>query len=72
MSNLKLSLEAVSPFGLINNTAHDVKVVIDGSIRGREVLGFHPNVNTATVWLVWEDFMKFIEACGNPVKFVNC
>ncbi|MBQ3402941.1 MAG: prolyl-tRNA synthetase associated domain-containing protein [Synergistaceae bacterium] len=72
MRHLGLTRGAVSPFGLINNTAHDVEVVIDGSIRGREVLGFHPNVNTATVWLGWEDFMKFIEACGNPVRFVEC
>ncbi|MBQ7168664.1 MAG: prolyl-tRNA synthetase associated domain-containing protein [Synergistaceae bacterium] len=70
--HLGLTPGSVSPFGLINNAAHDVELVVDGSIRSRERLGFHPNVNTATVWVSWEGFMKFVEACGNPVRFVEC
>ena len=72
MKHLGLTPGSVSPFGLINNSAHDVELVIDESIRGREKLGFHPNTNTATVWVSWEGFMRFVEACGNPVKFVDC
>ncbi len=72
MKHLGLTPGSVSPFGLINNANHDVELVIDESIRGREKLGFHPNTNTATVWISWEGFMKFVEACGNPVKFVDC
>ena len=72
MKHLGLTKGSVSPFGLINNANHDVELVIDESIRGRERLGFHPNTNTATVWISWEGFMKFVESCGNPVKFVDC
>ena len=72
MKHLGLTRGAVSPFALMNNANHDVELVIDGSSRGREMLGFHPNVNTATVWVSWEGFMRFVEACGNPVRFVDC
>ena len=72
MKHLGLTRGSVSPFGLINNVNHDVEVVIDESIRGREKLGFHPNINTATVWVSYDDFIRFVEDCGNPVKFVNC
>lgn len=72
MKHLGLTKGSVSPFGLINNANHDVELVIDESIRGQKVLGFHPNINTATVWITYEDFMKFVKSCGNPVKFVKC
>ena len=72
MKHLGLTKGSVSPFGLINNVNHDVELVIDSSIKGRGLLGFHPNTNTATVWVSYDDFMKFVKACGNPVKFVEC
>ncbi|MBR1657671.1 MAG: prolyl-tRNA synthetase associated domain-containing protein [Synergistaceae bacterium] len=72
MKHLGLTKGSVSPFGLINNAEHDVEVVIDASIKWRERLGFHPNINTATVWISYDNLMKFIESCGNPVKFVDC
>ena len=72
MQHLGLSKGSVSPFGLINNTAHDVEVVIDESIKNQPLLGFHPNTNTATVWISYTDFMKFLVACGNKIVYVNC
>lgn len=72
MKHMGLTKGSVSPFGLINNINHDVEVVIDSSIKNRAVLGFHPNINTATVWLSYEDFMKFLKHCGNKISFVNC
>ncbi|MBQ7577624.1 MAG: prolyl-tRNA synthetase associated domain-containing protein [Synergistaceae bacterium] len=70
--HLGLTKGSVSPFGLINNINNDVELIIDSSIRNQPLLGFHPNINTATVWLSYQDFMKFVNACGNPVKFVDC
>lgn len=71
MKHLGLTKGSVSPFGLINNTNHDVEVVIDESIKNEPRLGFHPDTNTATLFISYDDFMKFIKDCGNPVKFVN-
>ena len=72
MKHLGLAKGSVSPFGLINNTNHDVEVIIDESIKNQSRLGFHPNTNTATLFISYDDFMKFIKNSGNPVKFVNC
>ena len=72
MTHLGLTKGSVSPFGLINNANHDVEVVIDESIRSQSLLGFHPNTNTATVWISYNDFMKFLNACGNKILYVNC
>ena len=72
MKHLGLTPGSVSPFGLINNANHDVELVIDESIRGCEKLGFHPNINTATVWVSWDGFMRFVGDCGNTVRYVDC
>ena len=72
MKHLGLTKGSVSPFGLINNANHDVEVVIDAGIKNQNILGFHPNTNTATVFISYDDFIKFIKDCGNQVKFVNC
>ena len=56
MKHLGLTKGSVSPFGLINNENHDVEVIIDESIKNEPRLGFHPNTNTATVFLSYNDF----------------
>ena len=48
MKHLGLIKGSVSPFGLINNANHDVEVIIDESIQGQKILGFHPNINKYT------------------------
>ena len=64
-----LGLEAgsVSPFGLIHDVGRDVQVVLDSDLRRCDRIGFHPNVNTATVTLTFADFEKFLTHCRNRV-----
>jgi Ala-tRNA(Pro) deacylase len=57
---LKLKKGAVSPFGIINDSFHEVTLVIDKDLKQQEKVGFHPNDNTATVILSYEDFNKII------------
>ena len=66
-ANLGLTPGAVSPFGLINDASKSVRVLLDGALRLAPRVGFHPNVNTATVVLAFADFERFLAACGNPV-----
>ncbi|MDQ7821431.1 MAG: prolyl-tRNA synthetase associated domain-containing protein [Candidatus Eremiobacteraeota bacterium] len=61
---------AVSPFGLINDHARAVKVVLDEDLKKEATVNFHPNVNTATVGLSFNDFEKFIAWCGNEVVYL--
>lgn len=62
---------SVSPFALINNTSHSVIVVLDKSLVQSEKVGFHPNVNTATFVLKYEDFLKFLESTDNKIVILS-
>lgn len=68
-AHLGLTPGAVSPFGLINDRSKAVRVLLDRRLRAAARVGFHPNVNTATVVLAEADFERFLAACGNPVDW---
>jgi len=68
---LGLETGAVSPFGLINDSRKEVQVVIDRDLKKAERINFHPNVNTATVGVSFEDFERFLNWCGNRVSYVG-
>jgi len=59
---------AVSPLAVINNSDKSVTVVIDEDLRGEQRLGVHPNDNTATVWISFDELIKFISHNGNVIK----
>ena len=71
MTQLGLTPGSVSPFGLINNADHQVRVVVDRDLKSAARVGFHPNLNTATLTIAFADFEKFLAACGNTVQYVN-
>jgi Ala-tRNA(Pro) deacylase len=71
MTHLGLTPGSVSPFGLINDREHTVRVVLDQDFRAVARLAFHPNINTATLVIGRADFDRFLAACGNPVQFVK-
>jgi Ala-tRNA(Pro) deacylase len=68
---LQLSKGAVTPFGVINDTNCAVEVVFDKDLVGMQRLGFHPNDNTATVWISFDDIKKVIAENGNRITYVT-
>jgi Ala-tRNA(Pro) deacylase len=70
MTHLGLTPGSVSPFGLINDREHAVRVVLDRDFQNATRLAFHPNINTATFTIAAADFARFLAACGNPVQHV--
>ena len=68
---LGLKAGAVSPFGLINDPDRHVRVVLDSELKGADRVSFHPNVNTATVTISFEDLERFLAQCGNPVSYLT-
>jgi Ala-tRNA(Pro) deacylase len=68
---LGLTAGSVSPFGLINDTRHEVQVVLDAALGSARRVAFHPNVNTATIVIDRADFDRFLKWCGNPVRNVT-
>jgi Ala-tRNA(Pro) deacylase len=71
MTHLGLTPGSVSPFGLINDREHEVRVVVDRDFQASARLAFHPNINTLTFTIAAADFKKFLDACGNPVRQVT-
>jgi Ala-tRNA(Pro) deacylase len=71
MKHLGLTPGSVSPFGLINDQHHAVRIALDRDLRSAERLSFHPNINTVTFTITAADFSRFLEACGNSVRYVG-
>lgn len=70
LKHLDLEPGAVSPFGLINDQENKVILVLDEELKGSDLLNFHPNDNTKTITISYDDFLKFIKFTGNTVKSV--
>jgi len=71
MTHLGVTPGSVSPFGLIHDRDHLVRVVIDRDLKTADRVSFHPNINTATLTLARTDFEKFLAGCGNTVQYVT-
>jgi Ala-tRNA(Pro) deacylase len=63
---------AVSPMGLMNDTEHKVKLVIDHDLLNDEAIGCHPCVNTATLRLTLCNLLeKFVPATDHDYQVVE-
>ena len=71
MKYLGLTPGAVSLLGLVNNEDRSVVVVIDNDLWKNDTICCHPNVNTATLEIQREDLKKFLDHCGNEVRFMD-
>lgn len=71
MTYLGLTKGAVTPLGIMNDETASVEVVLDQTLACMEQIGVHPNDNTSTVFLSFEDLMKVIESHGNPVRVIE-
>lgn len=71
MKYLSVTPGSVSPLGLIHDTSHAVRVIVDSDLRSAEHLIFHPNDNTASLTLSGQDFSRFLEERGNSVRWVR-
>lgn len=69
--HLNLLKGAVTPLGIINDEKHCVNVIIDDDLKNQNIIGVHPNVNTSTVFISYNDMIKFINDCGNEILYVN-
>ena len=62
---------SVSPFGLINDKEHHVHLFIDKRLEKAEKLSFHPNINTASLVIMFRDFIKFLNFTNNTYEFID-
>ena len=72
MDRLGLIPGAVTPLGLLNDAESRIIFYLDRDFfEDPDLMGIHPNDNTATVWLSPEDLIRLIEEHGNPVHLMD-
>ena len=68
---LHLTPGSVTPFGLINDEQNHVKLFLDIQLKKALKISFHPNINTASVVIAFEDFIKYLNTTGNAYEFLE-
>ncbi|MEA4845805.1 MAG: prolyl-tRNA synthetase associated domain-containing protein [Clostridiaceae bacterium] len=71
MKHLGLTPGAVTIFGLLNDEEKKVIVIIDESLKKSKYICVHPNVNTASVSITYDDLVKFLKWRGNEYSYVK-
>ena len=61
---LGLTPGSVTALGLINDTGHRVRFVLDRALLDHEVVNFHPLANDATTALSRDGFLAFLAGIG--------
>jgi Ala-tRNA(Pro) deacylase len=62
---------AVTPFGVINDGAGRVTVVLDAPMMEHTTLNYHPLDNTMTTSIARDDLVKFLESTGHPPRIAR-
>jgi len=62
---------AVTPFGLINDEAVRVKVVLERAMLVQSPLNYHPLRNDRTTQIAPAELLRFIESCGHQPIIID-
>ena len=68
---LGLKPGSVSPFGLINDSEHQVYVFLDENLKKSRKLYFHQNDKSAYLAIKTEDFIRYMDHCGNEYEWIR-
>lgn len=72
MDIMQLTPGSVTPLGLLNDKDLKVTFYLDRNFLGdKEIIGVHPNDNTATLWLKVNDLINIIREHGNSVNIIE-
>lgn len=62
---------AVTIFGLVNDTAGQVRAFLDAGLMEHDVINAHPLTNEATTAIGRDDLVRFIEATGHEAAVLK-
>jgi Ala-tRNA(Pro) deacylase len=71
MKYLGVTPGSVSPLALINDPGHHVHLFVDENLKNSKTISFHPCINTASLILKYEDFLKFLSYTGNSWDYIK-
>ena len=62
---------SVTPFGLIHDETHHVHVFLDSNLQKASRLSFHPCINTASLIISNNDFVRFMDHTQNTYEWID-
>ncbi len=62
---------SVCPFAIMNDTEHQVKILLDKAMLEGDRVNYHPLLNTMTVGVHPNELIKFIESTGHEAHIVD-
>ena len=62
---------AVSPLGLINDRTLSIVLYLDKNLFDAQTINFHPLINTTTINLSFDDFIKFCAHTNHKPKILD-
>ncbi len=62
---------SVTPFSVINDTDHKVRLVLDRGLQGDGPVNAHPLTNTMTSAIALADLLRFFEATGHAPAWID-
>lgn len=62
---------SVSVFALINDTGHDVELLVDRDVWSDDAILAHPLVNTATLSMPRGELQRFLQECGHAPRVID-
>jgi Ala-tRNA(Pro) deacylase len=71
MELLGVTPGAVTVFGVINDTAQRVKLILDEELMTHSLINAHPLTNEATTSIGAHDLLKFVKATGHDAAILK-
>ncbi|MBS0524073.1 MAG: prolyl-tRNA synthetase associated domain-containing protein [Proteobacteria bacterium] len=62
---------SVTPFAVINDTRHAVRLVLDAGLKAGGPVNAHPLTNTMTTAITLADLLRFFEATGHAPQWLD-
>ena len=71
MTYLGVTPGSVTPFSIINDQDHKVRLILDKDMMESDVVNYHPLINTMTVSLAPKDLSIFLEKAGHLPQIID-
>jgi Ala-tRNA(Pro) deacylase len=62
---------AVTVFGAINDTMHQVRIILDEDLMKNDIINGHPLTNEATTAITRDDLCRFLETTGHGATILK-
>ena len=69
--NLGIRQGSVNPFCAINDTGHNVEIILDAAMMDAEIVNYHPMDNAQTMGLSPSDLLKFFAHTGHKPRILD-